>query len=95
MTNPNDRLHGRLITCKTCGPQYDGSKKTKFRMRFNNHKTSIRRHGNLDYVQRDQDDLIYMHFWGGHHGLEDIQIQLIDRVSNEEELRNREGQVGL
>ena len=52
------------------------------------------RHGNLDYVQRDQDDLIYKHFWGGwgHRGLEDIQIQLIDRVSNEEELRDRQGQ---
>ena len=23
------------------------------------------RHVNLDYVQRDQDDLIYKHFWGG------------------------------
>ena len=29
---------------------------------------------------------------GGHHGLEDIQIQLIGRVSKEEELRDRKGQ---
>ena len=28
----------------------------------------------------------------GHHGLEDIQIQFIDRVSNEERLRDGEGQ---
>ena len=65
-------------------------------MRFNNHKTRIRRHGNLDSVHWDQDDLIYKHFWGErHHGLEDIkpQIQLIDRVSNEEELRDVEGQL--
>ena len=42
-------------------------------------------------MQRDQDDLICKHFWEeGHHGLEDIQIQLIDSVSNEEELRDRE-----
>ena len=64
-------------------------------MRFNYHKSRIRCHGNLDHVQRDQDDLIYKHFWGeGHHGLEDLQlqIQLIDIVSNEEELRDGEGQ---
>ena len=64
-------------------------------MRFNNHKTRIRRHGNLDSVHWDQDDLIYKHFWGeGHHGLEDIQlqIQLINRASNKEELRDGEGQ---
>ena len=46
-----------------------GSTKTKFRMRFNNHKTGIRRHGNLDHVQRDQDDLIYKHFWGHYESL--------------------------
>ena len=62
-------------------------------MRFNYHKSRIRCHGNLDHVQRDQDDLIYKHFWGeGHHRLEDIQIQLIDRVNSEEELRDRESQ---
>ena len=65
-------------------------------MRFNNHKTRIRRHGNLDSVQQDQDDLIYKNFGGeGHHGLEDIQLQLqlIDRVSNGEKLRDGEGQL--
>ena len=82
----------RKCTCKTCGPQYVGSTKTKFGTMFNNHKTGIRRHGNLDHVQGDQDDLISKHFWGEHHGLEDIQKQLIDRVSNEEDLRDREGQ---
>ena len=88
--DPLDRLRGRLITCKTCGLQYVGSTKTQFR--FDNHETDIRRHGNLGHVQRDQDDLIFKHFRGeGHHELEDTQIQLIDRVSNEEELRDREG----
>ena len=65
VTNPYDRLHVRLITCKTCGPQYVESTETKFRMKFNNHKTGIKHHGNLDHVQRDQDDLMYKHFWGG------------------------------
>ena len=63
--NPLDRLRGRLITCKTCGLQYVGSTKTQFTMRFDNHKTGIRRHENLVHVQRDQDDLIYKHFLGG------------------------------
>ena len=63
--NPLDRLRGRLITCKTCGLQYVGSTKTQFAMRFDNHKTGIRRHENLVHVQRDQDDLIYKHFLGG------------------------------
>ena len=60
-------------------------------MRFNNHKTRFRRYRNLDSVHWDQDDLIHKHFWGErYHGLEDIQlqIQLIIRVSNVEELRD-------
>jgi len=60
--NPSNVVY--LITCKTCGLQYVGSTKTKFIMRFNDHKTRIRRHRNLGHVQRDQDDLIHKHFWG-------------------------------
>ena len=70
-----------------------GSTTTKFRTRFNNHKSRMRRHINLDQAQRDQDDLLYRHFWSeGHGGLKDLKIQLIDRVNKEEELRDREGQ---
>ena len=53
----------------------------------------MRRHISLDQVQRDQDDLLYRHFWSEEHGgLKDLKIQLIDRVNKREELRDREGQ---
>lgn len=82
-----------LITCKRCSVQYVGSTVTKFRIRFNNHKSRIRRHARLNEAQRENDDLLYKHFWSdGHSGLDDMNIQLIDRVNGEEELRDKEGQ---
>ena len=45
-------------------------------MRFNSHKTDIRRYGNLDHVQRYQDDLVYKHFLG------DIRDWRISRYSS-------------
>ena len=82
-----------LLTCKICKLQYVGSTTTKFRTRFNNHKSRMRRHRNLDQAQRDQDDLLYRHFWSdGHNGLHDMKIQLIDRVNKIEDLRDKEGQ---
>ena len=67
---------------------------TKFRLRFNNHKAPFRAHSRLSFEGRNKDDLLYRHFFGpGHHGLEDVSIQLIDRVSGEESaLRDKEGQ---
>ena len=39
------------------------------------------------------DDLIYKHICSyGHHGIRDVEVTLIDRVDNEEELREKEGQ---
>ena len=74
--------------------QYVGSTTTKFRLRFNNHKVRFRAHSGLSFEGRNKDDLLYRHFFGpGHHGLEDVSIQLIDRGSGEESaLRDKEGQ---
>ena len=36
-----------LISCKSCGKQYVESTTTKFRLRFNNHKSRMRRHSRL------------------------------------------------
>ena len=60
----------------------------------NNHKARFRAHSRLSFEGRNKDDLLYRHFFGpGHHGLEDVSIQLIDRVSGEESaLRDKEGQ---
>ena len=70
-----------------------GSTVTKFRLRFNNHKSRIRRHETLRPAEKEADDLLYRHFWSeGHCGLSDVGIQLIDRVNGEEQLREKEGQ---
>ena len=71
--------------------QYVGSTTTRFRTHFNNHKSRVNAHVNLSLNQKGKDDLIYRHFNSdGHRGLEDMQIQLIDHVKGEKELRERE-----
>ena len=82
-----------LITCKKCSLQYVGSTITKFRLRFNNHKSRIRRHETLGQAEKRVDDILYRHFCSdGHNGLSDLKIQLIDRVNGEKQLREKEGQ---
>ena len=82
-----------LVTCKKCLLQYVGSTITKFRLRFNNHKSRIRRHEMLGQAEKESDDLLYQHFCSeGHCGLSDVRIQLIDRVNGEEQLREKEAQ---
>ena len=82
-----------LITCKKCSLQYVGSTITKFRLRFNNQKSSIRKHEMLGGAEKVADDLLYRHFCSeGHSGLSDVKIQLIDRVNGEEQLREKEGE---
>ena len=50
-----------------------------------NFKAHFRAHSRLAVEGRDKDDLVYRHFSGpGHHGLEDVSVQLIGRVSGEE-----------
>ena len=82
-----------LLSCKVCHAQYIGSTTTKFRLRFNNHKARFRVHSRLSFEGRNKNDLLYRHFSGpGHHGLEDVSIQSIDRVSGEESaLWDKEG----
>ena len=83
-----------LLSCKVCHAQYVGSTTKKFWLRFNNHKARFRAHSRLSFEAKNKDDLLYRHFSGPrHHGLEDVSIQLIDRVSGEESaLRDKEGQ---
>ena len=82
-----------LLSCKVCGVQYVGSTTTKFRLRFNNHKSRIRAHARLTSGDKSRDDLIYQHFHGPtHNGIQDLDIQLIDQVNNERDLLDREGQ---
>ena len=66
-----------LSSCNICELQYVGSNTTKFRTRVDNHKSRMRHHRNLDQAQREQDDLLYRHFWSDRlNGLNDTTIQL-------------------
>ena len=74
-----------LIICKVCGFQYVGTTTTKFRLRFNNHKSRSRTHSRMLAVDKEIDDLVYRHFYClGHHGLSDVRIQLIDKVNDKD-----------
>ena len=89
----NSRNVVYLMNCKVCGLQYVGSTTTKFRLRFNNHKSRLRAHSKMSAARKESDDLVYKHFHGhGHHGLQDISIQLIDKVNVKEDLIAKEGQ---
>lgn len=89
----NSRNVVYLISCKVCGLQYVGSTTTKFRLRFNNHKSRLRAHSKMSAANKDRDDTIYKHFHSdGHHGLQDVEIHLIDKVNSKEDLIAKEGQ---
>ena len=65
-----------LITCKKCGLQYVGNTVTSFRLRFNNHKSSMMRYGKGKRGICGQK--LYAHFYTeGHEGLMDLEIQVI------------------
>ena len=48
----NSRNIVHLNSCKVCGFQYVGSTTTKFRLRFNNHKSLLRSHSRMSAVRR-------------------------------------------
>ena len=82
-----------LISCKKCNAQYVGSTMTRFRTRFNNHRSRLNSHVKLGMDQKQRDDLLYHHFNSdGHSGLADMSLQIIDWVKGEKELRDKEGQ---
>ena len=65
--------------------QYVGWRPAKLRLIFNNQKPRFRVHWRLSVEGRDKDDLVYRHFSDPVcHGLEDVSIKLIDRLSREE-----------
>ena len=47
----------------------------------------------MSVVNKESDDLIYKHFYShGHHGLQGVSIQLIDKVNAKDDLLAKEGQ---
>ena len=66
-----------LITCGKCSKQYVRSTITTFRLRFNNHKSSINRFSKGQRGLSGQH--LYEHFFEeGHSGLNDFRAQIID-----------------
>ena len=68
-----------LIKCKRCGRQYIGSTINAFRIRFNNHESSLNRYG------RGQRNILgehlYSHFCEeGHEGSSDLVVKIIDKT---------------
>ena len=73
--------------------QYVGSTVTKFRTRFNNHKSWLNAHRRLTAENKTKDDCIYRHFdQPDRQGLSDVRVPLIDKCINETRLRDREAQ---
>ena len=54
-----------LITCKKCGLQYVGNTVMSFRLRFNNHKSSMMRYGKGQRGMGGQK--LYAHFYTESH----------------------------
>ena len=82
-----------LLSCARCELRYVGSTITKFRTRFNNHKSRFSAHRRLTAENKTKDEFIYRHFnQPDHQGLIDIRVWLIDKCYNEARLRDREAQ---
>ena len=82
-----------LLSCAKCEMQYIGSTINKFRIRFNNHKSRLNAHRGLSADSKAKDDIVYKHFnQSDHNGLDEVRIQLIDKCSGEQQLREREAQ---
>ena len=80
------------MNCKVCGLQYVGSTTTKFRLRFNNHKSRLRAHSKMSAADMGKDYTIYKHFHSDEHqGLCDIEVHLIDKVTENYNLLAKEG----
>ena len=62
-----------VISCSKCGVQYTGQTTTSLRIRFNNHKSSIRRN--------DPSQTVAVHFNSAdHNGISDVRIQGVEIV---------------
>ena len=69
---------------------------TKFRLRFNNHKSRLRAHSKMSTANKGKDDTIYKHFRSDEHqGLRDIEVHLIDKVIEKDYLLAKERKVGI
>ena len=67
-----------LVTCNACKMQYVGFTITSFRLRFNNHKSSLNRYG--QGIRNFSGQHLYEHFYEGHSDLSDFRVQILDSI---------------
>ena len=85
----NSRFVVYLFQCKTCEKQYVGSSSTKFRTRFNNYKSSWKKHTENKKVP--QGASFHAHFSQPDHcGQLDWEVTLIDQSYGTKALRLKE-----
>ena len=62
-------------------------------VRFNNHKSRLRAHSKMSAANKGKGDTIYKHFHSDEHqDLRDIEVHLIDKVNEKDNLLAKEGQ---
>ena len=85
----NSRFVVYMFQCKTCEKQYVGSSSTKFRTRFNNYKSSWKKH--TDNKKVPQGASFHAHFsQPDHYGKLDWEVTLIDQANETKSLRLKE-----
>ena len=70
-----------LLSCKSCGKQYEGNTTDNFRSRWNNYKSDVRKaeSGNMENVKQK---FLQSHFLQRDHQgfLKDVEVRLIDKT---------------
>ena len=82
-----------LIECEICGEQNTGSKKTKFRSRANNYKSTQRKFVNKQASPKQalKQKCFHEHYCSDRHNcIEDWVITLIDNADTLKDLRRKE-----
>ena len=82
-----------LIECETCGEQYTGNTKTKFRSRANNYKSKQRKFVKKEANPKQalKQKRFHEHYCSDrHNSLKDWVINLIDSADTLKELRKKE-----
>ena len=83
----DSKLTVYCLTCEKCNLQYVG-RAVNFRLRINNHKSSMRKQRTDDFGCR----LLYTHFNSADHSWSDISVTILQVCANEAELNESETQ---
>ena len=89
----NSKMTVYLIEYETCGEQYTGCKKTKFRSRANNYERTQRKFVKKEAVPKQalKQKRFDEHYCSDrHNGIEDWVIALTDSANTLKELRRKE-----